>query len=262
MGEGAGEGVVRWKIWGMARFPAKPNRNGKRSRWWYDSCGEKKHWNLGGGSGGWKICTPNLFDIFQLFLFGLCLGVISAWALGRIPGRCPSTRWGAVLAAIFWTFGHRKVTLQEISCHSLGIYWFFFGRLQDIQGLGTCFIWVAEFFFWGKRRRPCENPMRQNSFCFVVLKGMVINLPPHSKGVTWAGRKAAADMGCDIFFDWDAARSATRKPSQMFFFFSSPLCRECRVEGARQWSSAWYIFTNMLYIVISRESCLYVYFTE
>ena len=98
-----------------------------------------------GGGGGWKICTPNLLDISN-FLFGLCLGVISA---GRIPGRCPSTRWGAVLAPIFWA------PKSYTSRHLLPLPWdllIFFGRLQDIQGLGTCFIWVAELFFWVKRR--------------------------------------------------------------------------------------------------------------
>lgn len=198
----------------------------------------KKTWNMGGW-GMKNLLYTNLFDISNFF----CLDCV--WESFQRAGFQEDVHRPDEEQFLHQPFGHRRVTVQEISCHSFGIY-YFFCRLQDIQGLGTCFIWVADFFLGGvKRRRPCENPMRQNSFCFVVLKGMVINLPAlegsdlsGQEGSCWHGLRHFLRLGCGTFSNSEAQ-------PDVFFFFPPPLCRECRVEGARQWSSAWYIFTNM-----------------
>lgn len=191
-----------------------------------------------GGVGDEKSAIYQLVWHFQLFLFGLRLGVISA---GRIPGRCPSTRWGAVLAPTFWA------PKSYSSRNLLPLLWDLLFFLQTPRHPGSWNMFHLSsgfFFFWGKTSQTLRESHASKLllFCRTQRDGH----QPSRTRREWPERAGRQLLTWAATFSSTGMRHVQQlgSPARCFFFLP-PLCRECRVEGARQWSSAWYIFTNM-----------------
>lgn len=177
----------------------------------------KKTWNMGGW-GMKNLLYTNLFDISNFF----CLDCV--WESFQRAGFQEDVHRPDEEQFLHQPFGHRRVTVQEISCHSFGIY-YFFCRLQDIQGLGTCFIWVADFFFWGGKTSQTLRESHASKlllFCRTQRDGH----QPSRTRREWPERAGRQLLTWAATFSSTGMRHVQQlgSPARCFFFFFLPPC--------------------------------------
>lgn len=184
-----------------------------RSRWWYDSC-EKKPETWGGG--GWKICYIPTCLTFPTFFVWIAFG---SHFSGQDSRKMSIDQMRS--SSCTNLLGTEELQFKKSPATPLGYY--FFCRLQDIQGLGTCFIWVADFFFLGGKTSQTLRESHASKlllFCRTQRDGH----QPSRTRREWPERAGRQLLTWAATFSSTGMRHVQQlgSPARCFFFFFSP----------------------------------------